>query len=246
MKTIKGMKTIGLITVPLLTLLFAGCESENEERLNFIVILADDMGITDVGAFHSLYPGNTEKQLAHNYTPTLDMLATQGIRCTRAYTAAWCAPSRQMLLSGQWVNRKNAFDHPWMGAQLRKEGYVTGIVGKSHGERAIAKTYRDLNPETAEFDDGFFFNGGCRRSYLGEGETFPTRKNLVPSEFVAKGGEYLTDVYTKYAVNFIEDHADEPFMLYLPYNACHISLFTKLCSHPWMVKSIFSIYPLSA
>lgn len=118
---------------------------ESDTRPNLIVILADDMGVTDIGAFHELYPGATEEQLAHRYTPNLDRLAKEGVRCTRAYAAAWCAPSRQMLLSGQWVNRRNAYDHPWIGSQLRQEGYVTGLVGKSHGGRPIAKTCSDMS-----------------------------------------------------------------------------------------------------
>ena len=191
------------------------------QRPNLIVILADDMGVTDIGAFHKLYPGAPREQLAHRYTPNLDRLASEGVRCTRAYAASWCAPSRQMLLSGQWVNRRNAYDHPWIGNQLRQEGYVTCLVGKSHGGRPIAKTYRNVDPKTAEFDDGFFFNGGCRRSYLEKGETFPGRRGLVPFTFSAKGGEYLTDVYSDHAVEFIERNASRPFMLYLPYNAPH-------------------------
>jgi len=177
--------------------------------------------VTDIGAFHELYPGAPKTQLAHKHTPNLDRLATEGIRFTRAYATNWCAPSRQMLLSGQWVNRRNAYDHPWIGSQLRQEGYVTGLVGKSHGGRPIAKTYRNMDPKTAEFDDGFFFNGGCRRSYLKKGETFPGRRGLKPFTFAAKGGEYLTDVYNDHAVEFIERNAGRPFMLYLPYNAPH-------------------------
>jgi acetyl esterase/lipase len=46
---------------------------------NLIVIFADDMGVTDIGAFHELYPGATEAQLAHSYTPNLDRLATEGV-----------------------------------------------------------------------------------------------------------------------------------------------------------------------
>ena len=200
----------------------AGLHAEvKKERPNLIVILADDMGVTDLGAFHELYPGCPEEQLAHRYTPNLDRLAEQGVRCTRAYSAAWCAPSRQMLLSGQWVNRRHAYDHPWIGSQLRQQGYVTCLVGKSHGGRPIAKCYRNMDPQTAEFDDGFFYNGGCRRSYLEKGETFPGRRGLEPFTFTAKGGEYLTDVYSDHAVEFIERSADRPFMLYLPYNAPH-------------------------
>jgi arylsulfatase B len=215
------MKAINLISMLFLVPPLLVAKTEQKKQPNFIVILADDMGLTDVGAFHKLYPGNTDAQLAHKFTPNLDKLAIQGIRCTRGYASPWSAPSRQMLLSGQWVNRRNAFDHPWMGAQLRKEGYVTGIVGKTHGDKTIDKIYRNLDTKTAEFDDGFFFNGGSRKSYLKAGEIFPTRKNLVHSKFVAKDSDYLTDIYTQYAIRFIEEHANQPFMLYLPFNAPH-------------------------
>lgn len=217
-----------LLALPVLVAVLANAARASDStgaqagpRPNFIVILADDMGVTDIGAFHELYPGAPKEQLAHRFTPHLDRLASEGVRCTRAYAAAWCAPSRQMLLSGQWVNRRNAYDHPWIGNQLRQAGYATCLIGKSHGSRPIAKAYRDWDPETAEFDDGFFFNGGCRRSCLEKGETFPGRRGLVPFTFTAKGGEYLTDVYTDHAVEFIDRNADRPFMLYLPYNAPH-------------------------
>ena len=135
----------------IIVLAWMGAMAAAAEKPNLIVIFADDMGVTDIGAFHELYPGATEAQLAHSYTPNLDRLAKAGVRCTRAYAANWCAPSRQMLLSGQWVNRRNAYDHPWIGAQLRQAGYVTGCVGKNHGSKPIAKTYRNMDPETAEW-----------------------------------------------------------------------------------------------
>ncbi|GEM_PF-3126300 len=135
-------------------------------RPNFIVILADDMGTGDIGAYRELYPGGPEEprfaarrdpnypgtlpiQLAHQFTPNLDRLAREGIRCTRGYATAWCAPSRQMLFSGLWANRTNAYDHPWVGAQLRAAGYATGMMGKNHGVRPINRTYGNLDPDTA-------------------------------------------------------------------------------------------------
>ncbi len=214
---------------------------------NLIVILADDMGIGDIGAFRQLYPGGPEDradpeypgglplQLAYKCTPNLDRLAKAGIRCTRAYSGAWCAPSRQMLLSGQWSNRADAYDHPWLGAQLRKAGYVTGMVGKSHGARPTDKVFRNLDPQTAEFDDGLFFNNGARAFYMKDGETLKGRVDFKPADFTASADDYITDVFTDHAVQFIERHTDEPFMLYLPYTAPHEPLHGK----PQDLKQLF-------
>lgn len=220
-------------------------------RPNFVVILADDMGIGDIGAFRELYPGEPEDQrgcyrepkypgalpvqLAHKFTPNLDRLAKEGVRCTRAYSAAWCAPSRQMLLSGQWSSRANAYDHPWIGSQMRAAGYATGFVGKSHGKKPTQKVYGNTNPQAAEFEDGLFFNNGARGFYMKAGERLPGRIGLEPFSFTAKENDYITDVFTDHAVGFIERHAAEPFMLYLPYTAPHEPLHGK----PEDLKKLF-------
>lgn len=212
------------------------------EKPNIIFIFADDMGIADIGAYRELYAGepadhpnptdpgydgDLELQLAHQFTPNLDRLAHEGIRCTRAYSGAWCAPSRQVLLSGQWSSRRHAYDHPWIGAQLRSAGYVTGFFGKSHGAKATQKVFGNTNPRTAEFDDGLFFNAGARGFYMEAGETLPGRVGLKPFKFEAEADDYITDVFTDQAVQFIERHADQPFLLYLPYTAPHEPLHGK-------------------
>jgi arylsulfatase A-like enzyme len=210
---------------------------------NLIVILADDMGIGDIGAFRELYQGGPEDlppamrspdydgdidpQLAYKFTPNLDRLAKAGVRCTRAYSASWCAPSRQVLLSGRWSSRRSAYDHPWIGKQLRDAGYVTGFVGKSHGSLPTRKVYGNTNPKTAEFDDGLFFNNGARSFYMSEGETLPGRVGFEAFEFTAEENDYITDVFTDHAVDFIERHSDKPFMLYVPYTAPHEPLHGK-------------------
>ncbi len=203
------------------------CAYAADRRPNFVVILADDLGYGDIGAYRDLYPGEDEKPKAYLHTPHLDQLAGEGIRCTRFYATGWCAPSRQALLSGQWVARRSAYDTPWIGRQLRSEGYVTGFFGKSHGARPTQKVYGNVDAQTAEFDDGLFFNGGARSFYLKPGETFPSRKNLEPFPFAANGVEHLTDVFTDHAIDFIRRNAKKPFLLYLPYTAPHDPLQGK-------------------
>jgi arylsulfatase B len=196
---------------------------------NFIVIFADDFGYGDLGCYRELYQGGDDRSLAHEYTPNLDRLGQQGVRFMQAYTASWCAPARQNLLSGRWCNRADNVRSPWLGKQLRDLGYSTCFVGKSHGSNSSAKVL-NANPDTAEYNDGFFMINGMRKFYLRKGETFPRRVGLRADPFVAKGGEYLTDVFTDFSVDFIQRSAEseQPFCLYLAYNAPHSPLDGKL------------------
>jgi arylsulfatase A-like enzyme len=207
----------------------AYANATDRESPNMVVILADDLGIGDIGAYRSIYPGEDDKPRAYQYTTQLDRLAEQGILFTRAYATSWCAPSRQLLLSGQWANRTNAYDYPWIGAKLREQGYVTGIIGKSHGARATRKVFSNTDSKTAEFDDGLIFDGGMRDFYMKPGETLPGRRDFEEAPFRAEGGEYLTDVFTDRAVDFIARYAgsERPFMLYLAHLAPHSPLQGK-------------------
>jgi arylsulfatase A-like enzyme len=216
-----------VIAAHAITAAAAELTSDRRKRPNFVVILADDLGVGDVGAYQNIYPGGEDTSLAHFHTPNIDRLAEDGILCRQAYATGWCAPSRQMLLSGQWVNRPRAYDHPWIGRQLRNAGYVTAMVGKSHGRRAIQKTARASKPETAEFDTGLFFNGGMRSYYLTADDHFPSRRELDRFTYHAQKGQYITDVFTRHGVQFIERNADHSFMLYMSYTAPHRPLEGK-------------------
>ncbi len=220
-----------------LILSVADANATDRERPNMIVILADDLGIGDIGAYRSMYPGEDDKPRAYRHTSQLDRLAEQGIRFTRAYATSWCAPSRQMLLSGQWANRTDAYDYPWIGAMLREQGYVTGMIGKSHGARPTHKVFSDTDPKTAEFDDGLLFIGGERDFYMTRGETLPGRRDFEGAPFTAEGGEYLTDVFTDRAVEFIDRHAggERPFMLYL----AHLAPHSPLQGEPGDMRKLF-------
>jgi len=196
---------------------------------NFIVIFADDFGYGDIGCYRELFKGGDDRTLAHTFTPNLDRLGRDGVRFMQAYTCSWCAPSRQNLLSGRWCNRADNVRRPWIGKQLRDAGYSTCFVGKSHGNNSSAKVLNS-DPATAEYNDGLFFIGGMRKFYLRTGETFPRRIDFNPQPYVAKGGEYITDVFTDFSADFIKRSANagKPFFLYLAYNAPHSPLDGKL------------------
>ncbi|MGB5821135.1 MAG: sulfatase-like hydrolase/transferase [Saonia sp.] len=194
---------------------------------NFVIILADDLGYGDIGAYRKLNGGVDNKPEAYKYTPNMDRLANEGVMFSRAYATGWCAPSRQVLLSGMWVGRKSATEQPWLGNRFRKMGYTTGLVGKVHGKYPIERCYDNTNPVSAEFDDGLFFNGGARPSYMKKGEVLPMRRALKPSEYIAGEGEYITDLFTDHAVDFIKRNQNNPFMLYIAHTAPHSPLQGK-------------------
>lgn len=212
--------------------------ASSSAKPDMIVILVDDFGYGDMGAFRKLYEDNYRgPSVAASCTPNLDRLAEEGIRFTRAYTCPWSAPARQMLLSGLWCNRESAHSQPWIGKRLRDQGYVTGMFGKSHGNRSAAKCVFNDAEDTAEFVDGFFFNGGCREAYLKDGESFTGRIGLKPFEYKTKKGEYLTDLISSHALDFIERHAkeDRPFFMYIAHTSPHEPLQGK----PEDLKAVF-------
>ena len=196
---------------------------------NIILLFADDLGFGDLGSYRELFKGGDDLSVAHKYTPTIDKLAHEGVRFMQAYTAPWCAPARQNLLSGRWCNRADNIQRPWIGKQLRDLGYSTCFVGKSHGTNSSGKVLNS-KPATAEYNDGLFFIGGARKFYLRKGEEFKSRINFKSQPFVAKGGEYITDTFTNFSTDFIKRSANsgKPFFLYMAYTAPHSPLDGKL------------------
>ncbi len=194
---------------------------------NFVVIFVDDFGFGDLGCYKKLFQGDDESSLSDEFTPNLDKLGRDGVRFMQTYAASWCAPSRTTLLSGRWCNRADVIERPWIGKQMRDRGYTTCFVGKSHG--TISKGM-DKDPATGGFNDAFLYNGGMRKYYMSKGEQLPRRVGFASDPFVAKGGEYITDLFTDFGADFITRSvkAKKPFFLYLAYTAPHTPLDGKL------------------
>ena len=186
---------------------------------NIIIILADDLGYEDVSC-------QGAKDLA---TPHIDRLSKDGVRFTEGYVSApVCSPSRAGLLTGRYQQRfGHEFNTPvgrgpavglpvsekTMGDRLRAAGYATGWVGKSH-----LGSSPQFHPLNRGFDEFFGFLASVH-SYT------PPHNN--PKNPVCRGfeavveNEYLTDALTREAVSFMTRHKDEPFFLYVAYNAIH-------------------------
>jgi arylsulfatase A-like enzyme len=225
-----------LLLVALVASAFTASAAEPKRRPNVIVIIADDLGVGDVGA----YGGPVAR------TPNIDALAAAGVRLTQGHvTAPICSPSRVALLSGRH-NARYGFEHnpvgvrtehlpvtePTIAHRMKALGYATGHIGKWHlGWRP------ELRPDRRGFDSSYGMASGSgyfpadtpgveRISITGQeaegggGGAITMLRNGAPETVTSS----LTDKFTDEAVSFIDAHRDRPFFLYLAYNAPHTPL----------------------
>lgn len=223
-----------ILTIALILLLiFTKCDNSPIalQPPNVILILVDDMGFSDIGAYGSEIE-----------TPNIDRLAFDGVRFTNAYNTSKCFPSRACILTGLYsqqigyhqtfrLKMQNAIT---LGELFKSAGYTTFWSGKHHSIE---------NPITRGFDhysgllDGAsnHFNPGVKRT--GEGQPAqkgwmkrsPTtyRNWVIEGEvfnpYTPKSKDfYTTDVFTNYALNWINKIDEKkPFFLYLAYTAPH-------------------------
>ena len=207
------------------------------ERPNIVLILADDMGFSDIG------PYGSEVQ-----TPNIDRLAKGGIRFTQFYNAARCCPSRASLLTGLYPHQAQVGDMvdeyarharelihspaysdrlnphtPTIAEALHGAGYRTLMCGKWH------LGYRTNEwPYARGFDRSFAVIEGAMNYYgFGMQHTgIVTNPPMAMDDHVfipPREGFFSTEAFTDQAVRYIKDDAKspKPFFLYLAYNAPH-------------------------
>ncbi len=199
----------------------SGCTSADEKpsdnRPNVLLVMADDMGYSDLGSFGAV----------HVNTPHLDRMAQQGMRFTQFYNMAKCNPTRATLLSGLYTEKKHLSRAQALPDLLNRSGYYTAIAGKEH----FSGWYPDHLYADNVFDDSFVY--WAINPYFRPGDgTFPNPfrlngKSLDPDELVTSRDRlYKTDVVTNYGLRFLDNAAqsDSPFFLYMPYHVPHYPL----------------------
>ncbi|MFB9052728.1 sulfatase-like hydrolase/transferase [Formosa undariae] len=201
--------------------------SDTLNQPNVIVILIDDAGYADFG-----FMGCEDLE-----TPNIDKLAQSGVVFTDAHVSATvCAPSRAGLITGKYQQRFGfeandtgfgdsgdiglSDDVVTLADVFQANGYKTLALGKWH----LGKDQSD-HPNERGFDEFFGFETGSR-SY------FPM-KNPSKYNMLQHNGEriefegYMTDVLGNQSVKYIEQHKDQPFFMYLSYNAVHTPMEAK-------------------
>ena len=234
----------------LLSLLFWFCSmvsseaQTNPQRPNIIVIMADDIGYSDIGC----YGGEIQ-------TPNLDSLAANGLRFTQFYNTARCCPTRAALLTGLYSHQAGIGhmmeDHRATAGEayagelskravtiaevLKSSGYATYMTGKWHVTKAV-KT------KSIEEQHNWPLQRGFDRFYgtiHGAGSFYDpnslARDNTLISPYADPQYTpelfYYTDAINDHAVRFVTEHAkaksDKPFFLYMAHTAAHWPMHAK-------------------
>lgn len=209
------------------------CFAQESVKPNIILIMADDMGYSDIGC----YGGEIE-------TPALDQLARTGVRFTEFYNGARCCPTRASLLTGLYphqagighmTNPSEAFwQHDYhlpgyrgflsqqtntLAEVLKTAGYRTLMTGKWH----VGMQYREQMPLQRGFDRYYGVLDGASNYFK---PVFPRGITLDNDLIdISDPGYYTTDAFTRNAIHFIHEgqmeNAAQPFFLYLAFTAPH-------------------------
>ncbi|WP_149495603.1 sulfatase-like hydrolase/transferase [Roseiconus lacunae] len=212
---IKLMKYFARSLALLSALLSSAAYSQNPQKPNVILILADDMTRGDLASLN----GGASR------TPTLDRLAGESINFTNAYSASCvCAPARAAMLTGRYPHRTgvvtlNQYDYPKLtrlrhdertiAEHLRDAGYKTGLIGKWH-----CGIGDGFGPTNHGFDEFEGFVGAKGNGY------FKYRLILGERHLEVDDG-YLTDDLSNRAIEFVRRHHEQPFFLHLAHYAPH-------------------------
>jgi arylsulfatase B len=199
--------------------------SEKRSVPNIVIILTDDLGYADVG-----YHGSTIR------TPHIDRLAAEGVKLERFYTAPMCSPTRAGFLTGRWPARfglMRGVIPPWseyglpaeettLPELLAEAGYRRrGLIGKWH----LGHTRREHHPLEHGFTSFYGHYNGAIDYFTHEREgELDWHRDWEP----LREEGYSTDLIAAEAARFIaESPADDPYFLYVAFNAPHT---------PWQAK----------
>ena len=206
-----------------------------DERPNIVLIVADDVGFSDIGAYGS-----------EIHMPNIDALAREGVQLTNYHAAPTCGPSRSMLLTGvdhhlagSGINRAGLFRLPELRGRPGYEGYLNDSVvtfasllnDAGYHTYATGKWDPGTRPGQLPVDHGFdksFILAAGGGSHFDDmaGTTRPVavvpyyenenKVEKLPEDF------YSSAFYTDRIIDYINSNDDEqPFMAYLSYTAAH-------------------------
>jgi len=201
----------------------AGLGLKQQRRPNILLIVADDLGYSDLGCFG-----------AEIDTRNLDALAADGIRFTQFYTTARCCPSRASILTGQYPHRVGVghmvtdLGHPGYRGRLSENAATLAEVVKAAGYRTFisGKWHVGTPDPTRHGFEQYFGTLISAQSFWDSAQYLRLPRGGKTRSYDANSF-YGTDALTDHALDFLEDARttpDRPWFLYLAYNAPHFPL----------------------
>jgi arylsulfatase A-like enzyme len=235
----KTMRRINpFILLASVIIITVGCNQQKKtvtnKKPNIIIILTDDAGYADFGTYGG-------KEIP---TPNIDALIADGVKITNAYvTASVCAPSRAGLLTGRYQQRfgfennmsgepAEGFTKEDMGIDIAESTFGNEMQGNGYRTLAVGKWHLGNQekhfPLNRGFDEFYGFVGGHRsffsiKSGITDEEMIHDNKNIVPEDSVT----YLTDMWTNKAISYMKQKSENPFFIYIAYNAVHTPVDAK-------------------
>jgi arylsulfatase A len=198
------------------------------ERPNIILIIADDLGYAELGSYG-------QKKIK---TPSLDRLASEGMRFTQFYAGnAVCATSRCTLMTGKHTGHAFIRDNRAMKPEgqypipdsevtiaevLKGQGYATGAMGK-WGLGPVGST-GDPNKQGFDLFYGYNCQGKAHNHYPTHMWRNSTHFTLEGNDGGDTGKQFSHDLFEAEALKFIDEHRAKPFFLFLPFTIPHLAL----------------------
>lgn len=219
-----------------LSLAACGQKATTSVPPNLVLILADDLGYADVG-----FNGCQDIP-----TPNIDRIAQEGVVFSNGYVSwAACGPSRAGLITGRYQDRFGFSRNPLfapndstMGLPLSEQTLAKVLQQANYKSAAIGKWHLGAHPTQRPLERGFtdffgFLTGGHRYfpeewtladEYEVKSQFQAYRTKLLRNEQRIEEQEYLTDALSREAAAYIQQYKENPFFIYLAYNAPHTPL----------------------
>ncbi len=208
---------------------------QRQRKPNIILVMADELSCNDLGCYGQ----------RHIHTPNLDRMAKQGLRFTRFYGGSvQDAPARCCLMTGVHAGHARITcseegpllpSDPTLGKIVKRAGYMTACIGKwgighhppkgDPWNNGFDYFFGQLSPDPARtlFPE-FLWRNGKKISF--RNENGPSHPQAIENRI-----DYASDLFTRDALTFIENHVDQPFFLYLPFSVPHSHCDAETAAH---------------
>jgi arylsulfatase A-like enzyme len=217
-------RTHSILRAGVLAWLLVVTTSVAQARDNFLIIVADDLGVDSVAVYSddTAY-GHPGEGANHGPTPRIDQLAADGVLFRHAYTNSTCAPTRAQILTGRHALRTGIGTAGGAVLDLA-ETTLPELLAASHDNAAIGKWHVGT-PDDADhpIDSGFDYFAGALNGNVTAYDDWEktTNSSSGSATVIPNHSVYVTDDNSAEAIAKIAEFGEAPWIIYLAFNAPH-------------------------